>query len=60
MSSDTLASTAEYLGHEGAEVARAAELWQRVARYEANHPVSLKVHLGATLYKTPHVSQWAY
>ena len=44
VSSDTLASTAEYLGHEGAEVARAAELWQRIARYEANHPVSLKVH----------------
>ena len=42
-SAEGLQRTAEYLGHEAGELARAQELWQRIARYEGQHPVSLKV-----------------
>ena len=40
---EPLRSTAEYLGHETAEAARAGELWLRIAAFETAHPVSLKV-----------------
>lgn len=39
---DALQPTSEYMGHEEAEKARTAELWQRVVRYETMHPISLK------------------
>lgn len=39
---DALQPTAEYMALEEAEKARTVELWQRVANYEALHPISLK------------------
>lgn len=42
VSPEALQPTAEYMGHEEAEKARTAELWQRVVKHEAMHPISLK------------------
>lgn len=47
---EPLQTTTEYLPHELAEKQRTQELWQRIVKYEAMHPISLKVgtnHLGA-------------